>query len=75
MRAHLKLFVSDDERQHLKSDSSTAAMPLEDLARVIADAVSWDRTWLQDFADEQVVISQDLYEIIRLYDEIHQERA
>lgn len=74
MRARLKLFV-DDDQQDRKPTQSTTAMPLEEFARVISDAVAWDRTWLQDFSDEQVHVSQDLYEIIRLYQEIHQVRA
>lgn len=75
MRARLKLFVGDDERQAGDRMGPDAAMPLGEFARVLADAVAWDRTWLQDFADEQVLVSQDLYEIIRVYDDIHQTRA
>jgi len=72
MRPRLKLFVEQDEKRQAVSADQTASMPVGEFARVIADAVAWDRTWLQDFADENVVISQDLYEIIRLYEEIHQ---
>lgn len=75
MRARLKLFVEKDEAQQAISADKTAALTLEDFARVIADAVTWDRTWLQDFSDEHVMVSQDLYEIIRLYDEIHQAQS
>jgi hypothetical protein len=75
MRARLKLFVERAEEQQAVSAEKTTALALGDFARVIADAVTWDRTWLQDFADEHVVLSQDLYEIIRLYDEIHQAQS
>jgi hypothetical protein len=75
MRARLELFVGDDEQQNEDSTGPDAAMPLKDFARVIADAVTWDRTWIKDFADEPVKISQDLYEIIRVCDDIHQSRA
>ena len=71
MRARLKLFVADDKQQRRESSPSEAAIPLEDFARVIADAVSWERTWLQDFAQEQIIVSQDLYEIVRVYDDVH----
>ena len=30
----------------------------------LADAVRWDRTWLHDFEDDQVRVSNDLYEVI-----------
>ena len=75
MRTRLKLFVGDDEQQHGESTAPDAVMPLREFTRVIADAVTWDRTWLQDFADDQIVISQDLYEIIRMYDDVHPVRA
>ena len=74
MRTRLKLFIEDDQQQD-SSTESTTELPLEEFARVIADAVTWDRTWLQDFADEPIHVSRDLYEIIRLYDETHRERA
>lgn len=74
MRARLKLYVNDDQQQPESSEPS-ATMSLEDFARVISDAVTWDRSWLQDFADEQIHVSQDLYELIRVYDEIHKLRA
>jgi len=75
MRANLKLFVGDDERQRGNSAETPATVSLEEFARVLSDAVSWDRTWLQDFADEPMIISQDLYEIIRMSQEIDQLRA
>ncbi len=75
MRARLKLFVGDDEQQCVEYTAPDAAMSLQEFARVIADAVNWERTWLQDFADDQVIVSQDLYEIIRIYDDVHPARA
>lgn len=75
MRTRLKLFVGNDEQQHGKSTRKNASMPLGDFARIVSDAVTWDRTWVQDFADEPVVLSQDLYEIVQIYDEVRQERA
>lgn len=34
---------------------------------MLADAVRSERTWLQDFLDENVTISNDLYEVILAY--------
>ena len=34
---------------------------------MLADAVNNHRTWLSDFADDEVTISNDLYEIILAY--------
>jgi len=75
MRTRLKLFVENDEQQQGQSTQANASMPLGDFARIIADAVTWDRTWVQDFADEPVILSQDLHEIIKIYDEVRQARA
>ena len=75
MRANLKLFVGDDEQQQGNSAETPVTVSLEEFARVLSDAVSWNRTWLQDFADEPVIISQDLYEIVRMSQEIDQLRA
>lgn len=34
---------------------------------LLADAVSSNRAWLQDFAQDEIVISADLYEVILAY--------
>lgn len=75
MRNRLKLFVENDQQQQGQSIESSASMPLGDFSRIITDAVTWDRTWVQDFANEPVVLSQDLYEIIRIYDELQRASA
>jgi hypothetical protein len=34
---------------------------------LLADAVRSERTWLQDFENDEVTISTDLYEVILAY--------
>lgn len=34
---------------------------------LLADAVRSERTWLRDFADDEITISNDLYEVILAY--------
>ena len=75
MRTRLKLFVEQDEQPTANVADPDAAIELGKFALVIGDAVAWDRTWLQDFANEQIIVSQDLYEIIRMYEETRQIRA
>ena len=75
MRNRLKLFVDNDQQQQGQSIESNAAMRLEDFSRIITDALMWDRTWVHDFANEPVILSQDLYEIMRVYDELQQAKA
>ncbi len=42
MRTRLKLFIEDDQQQD-SSTESTTELPLEEFARVIAHAVTWNR--------------------------------
>ena len=34
---------------------------------LLADAVASQRTWLQDFEDDEITISADLYEVLLAY--------
>jgi hypothetical protein len=43
------------------------SVPLGDILPMLADAVESNRTWLADFAEDQVTISSDLYEVILAY--------
>ncbi len=42
-------------------------VPLCDVFPLLADAVNNQRTWLRDFADDEVTISTDLYEVLLAY--------
>lgn len=39
---------------------------LKQIVRVLSEALECDRTWLRDFADDEVKISADLYEVLTL---------
>ena len=45
----------------------TINVPLTEVLPLLADAVRSDRTWLRDFADDEVNISMDLYEVLLAY--------
>ena len=45
----------------------TINVPLMEVLPLLADAVRSDRTWLRDFADDEVSISMDLYEVLLAY--------
>ena len=45
----------------------TVTVPLMDVLPLLADAVQSERTWLRDFADDEVTISTDLYEVLLAY--------
>ena len=42
-------------------------VPLGEIFPLLADAVRSERTWLSDFADDEITISTDLYEVILAY--------
>lgn len=51
------------EREH----PSRVSVELSELFPLLADAVRSERTWLRDFADDEVTISSDLYEVLLAY--------
>ena len=55
-----KLAIADTQRE-------TVTVPLMEVMPLLADAVQSQRTWLRDFADDEVTISMDLYEVILAY--------
>lgn len=52
---------TEEEARHAVTLSLGEVLPL------LADAVQSQRTWLQDFDDDQVTISMDLYEVLLAY--------
>ncbi|MDA0834670.1 MAG: hypothetical protein O2955_18610 [Planctomycetota bacterium] len=64
MRPRLKLYTPEE------CDSFTPekiSVRLGDISQALADAVVRNRTWVFDFADDEVQIPTDLYEIISAY--------
>ena len=52
----------------LSADTGQAVtLSLGDILPLLADAVQSQRTWLQDFDDDQITISMDLYEVLLAY--------
>jgi hypothetical protein len=45
----------------------TITLPLGEILPLLADAVASRRTWLNDFENDEVTISTDLYEVILAY--------
>ena len=50
-----------------KSGAPTVTVNLDEVLPLLADAVASQRTWLADFADDQITISADLYEVLLAY--------
>lgn len=75
----LRLFPSpensDRRERELDRISGTAApktvaVPLGKIVPLLMDAVSNDRAWLNDFAEDTIRIDADLYDVLLAYQQI-----
>ena len=57
------------------ADPKTVAVPLAKIVPLLMDAVSNDRAWLTDFADDTIRIDADLYEVLLAYQQIQTRAA
>ncbi|MBC7821791.1 MAG: hypothetical protein IAG10_33305 [Planctomycetaceae bacterium] len=65
-RSQTKLKLFDPE--NLPADRpKMKRVRLKQIVRVLFDAAKSDRTWLSDFAEDEVKISADLYEVLTMY--------
>ncbi len=51
----------------LKPNQDTVTMPLGEVLPLLADAFNSRRMWLEDFDDDDLTISSDLYEVLLAY--------
>jgi hypothetical protein len=70
---HLRVYYGPQEETNTLSIAETqdhrkmVSVPLMEVLPLLADAVQSERTWLSDFADDEVTISMDLYEVLLAY--------
>ncbi len=65
MRHRLRLFTGEEETSQSVSENVTVR--LGDISQALMEASRWNRTWVNDFADDEVQVSSDLYEILSAY--------
>lgn len=71
--SHLRVYYGPQEDQATAKNARTeirgesVTVPLMEVLPYLADAVQSDRTWLRDFAGDEVTISMDLYEVLLAY--------
>ena len=65
MRPRLRLYTGEAEGSVLAMPQVTVR--LSEITRALSDAIRGNRTWLEDFGDDEVQISSDLYEVIAAY--------
>ncbi len=67
MAAHLRVFPLTKESPEALAQEPTVRVSLADLLPLVALAHRNNYVWLQDFLDDEVVITPDLYEVLRAF--------
>ncbi|MFN0055195.1 MAG: hypothetical protein ACKV0T_23725 [Planctomycetales bacterium] len=65
MRNTLKLFTGEESAVAVADEQ--VSVSLGDIADILADAVRTKRAWVRDFADDQIQVSSDLYDVLSTY--------
>ena len=66
MAAHLRVF-SDQEPDAAERQEPTVHVSLGDLLPLVALAHRNNYVWLQDFLDDEVRVTGDLYDVLRAF--------
>lgn len=70
---HLRVYHGPECDSRSQHDSQPAdqvhsiTLPANEIIPLLADAYASRRTWLRDFADDEITISADLYEVLAAY--------
>ena len=67
MAAHLRVYPASREIPYTRSPSPEVRVRLGDLLPLVALAHRNNYLWLQDFLDDEVSITDDLYEVLRAF--------
>ena len=67
MSAHLRVYSSPFEAPDPEAPVPEVHVRLGDLLPLIALADRHNYLWLQDFLDDEVAITSDLYEVLRAF--------
>jgi hypothetical protein len=67
MAAHLRVYPAPEDACDPDSQEPTVRVSLGELLPLVALAHRHNYVWLQDFLDDEVAITPDLYEILRSF--------
>lgn len=67
MAAHLRVYPAPVDDPEYSVQAPTVRVRLGDLLPLVALAQRNNYTWLQDFLDDEVRITPDLYEILQAF--------
>ena len=65
MHPRLRLFNRHEDGSSAQPPQVT--MTLGEFCRILSEAQRFDSTWLQDFANDEVVIPEDLHDVMSTY--------
>ena len=72
-------FGPDDYPSSIEATAEPArnkvTAPLGEILPMLADAIRNGRAWLNDFRDDEVTLSGDLYQTLRAYERYHRPSA
>jgi hypothetical protein len=70
---HLRIYYGPEQSVAAEASAQNdtqidrVTVQLSDVFPLLADAVRGERTWLKDFAEDEITISSDLYEVLLAY--------
>ena len=67
MAPHLRVFATPEDDIESDGPAATVRVSLGELLPLLALAQKRNYVWLQDFLDDEVAITPDLYEILRSF--------
>ena len=67
MAAHLRVYPNSLEPSYVDNQEPSVRVSLSDLLPLLTLAKRHNYLWLQDFLDDEVLITEDLYEVLRAF--------
>jgi hypothetical protein len=68
MPAHLRVYPASLETDHDETQDPIVRVRLADLLPLLALAKKNNYLWLQDFLDDEVTVTPDLYDVLRSFE-------
>lgn len=64
---HLRIFPYGEQPENTPKQSPEIPVKLSELFPLLAEAYRGDYLWLDDFADDTVMITPDLFEVVHAF--------
>ena len=65
--ARLRLFPQPEDEPRDEPHAPSIPVRLSELYPLLAQAYRDNYVWLRDFEDDELIVSQDLYEVVRAF--------